>query len=318
MRQVRRITLALLCAIALSGAIAADADKPAAKYPSAQEILDAAPASAWRELDPDNTLYLDIPGGRVVIELAPQFAPQHVANIRALAHAHYFDGLAILRSQDNFVVQWGDPNSGEKNARPLAPAKEHLPAEFSVAAKGLDFHRLSDSDGYAPQVGFVDGFPAGRDPSDGQAWLAHCYGTLGAGRGMAADSSTGAELYVVDGQAPRQLDRNITTVGRVVQGMELLSTLPRGTGPLGFYEKPEQYVPIKSIRLAADVPAAERVRLQVIRTDTPTWDAVVEARRNRRDDWYKRPAGHIDLCNIPVVARTPPAPAAAAAATAKH
>ncbi len=318
MHPARRVTLVLACMIALQGTLAADAPKTPPKYKSAQEILDAAPASDWRELDPNNTLYLDLAGGRVVIELAPQFAPQHVANIRALAHAHYFDGLFIIRSQDNFVVQWGDPNSGEKNAKPLAPAKEHLPAEFTVNSKSLNFHFLPDSDGYAKQIGFVEGFPAARDPSDGQAWLAHCYGVLGAGRGTEADSSNGSEIYVVSGQSPRQLDRNITTVGRVVQGMELLSVLPRGTGPLGFYEKPEQYVPIKAIRLASDVPEAERVKLQVIRTDTPTWDAVVEARRNRRDEWYKRPAGHIDLCNIPVTARTPPAAAAKPASAPAH
>jgi peptidylprolyl isomerase len=88
----------------------------------------------------------------------------------------------------------------------------------------------------------------------------------------------------------------------------LLSTLPRGTGPLGFYEKPEQRVPIRSIRLAADLKAAERLRLQVLRTDTPLFAELVEARRNRRDDFYKRPAGHIDLCNVPLPVRTAPAP----------
>ncbi len=314
---------ALACVFALQAATAAEpvgtthsAQSP--KYKSAQDILDAAPASAWRDLDPQNTLYLELATGRVVIELAPQFAPRHVANIRALVHAHYFDGLSINRSQDNFVVQWGDPAEDPKNAKSLAPAESRLPAEFTTSSKGLDFHLLKDSDGYAPQVGFVDGFPAGRDPANGQAWLAHCYSTLGAGRDVAADSSTGAEIYVVTGQSPRQLDRNITTVGRVVQGMELLSVLPRGTGALGFYEKPEQRVPIKSIRLAADVPEAERTRLQVIRTDTPTWDAVVEARRNRRDEWYKRPAGHIDLCNVPISARAVPLQSATPASAAKH
>ncbi len=315
MRRIRLALIALTCAFVTQSAYAATTTKPTPKYKSAQEILDAAPTSAWRDLDPENTLYLELASGRVVIELAPQFAPQHVANIRTLAHAHYFDGLAILRSQDNFVVQWGDPDAGEKTAKSLDPAKARLPAEFTIATKGLHFHRLSDSDGYAPQVGFVDGFPAGRDPKHGQTWLTHCYGVLGAGRDVAADSSNGSEIYVVSGQSPRQLDRNITTLGRVVQGMELLSVLPRGTGALGFYEKPEQRVPIKSVRLAADVPEAERTPLQVIRTDTPTWDAVVEARRNRRDDWYKRPAGHIDLCNVPIAARAPVQPAAAAAAT---
>jgi peptidylprolyl isomerase len=88
--------------------------------------------------------------------------------------------------------------------------------------------------------------------------------------------------------------------------MELLSTLPRGTGPLGFYEKPEQHVPIANVRLAADVPAAERENLEVIRTDTASFQALVEARRNRRDDWYLVPAGYIDLCNVPIVSRPRP------------
>ena len=309
---MRRSCLALamlLCIVTWSSSLAADpapASKP--KFRTAQQIIDAAPASAWRDLDPAQTLYLELASGRVIIELAPQFAPQHVANIRTLAHDHWFDGLSINRAQDDFVVQWGDPEAGEKDARPLAPAKDHLPAEFSADAAGLHFHALADSDGYAPRVGFIDGFPAGMDPATGKAWLAHCYGTVGAGRDMAPDSSTGAELYVVIGQAPRQLDLNITTVGRVVKGMELLSVLPRGSGPLGFYEKPEQRVPIKSIRLASEVPAAERTPLQVLRTDTPTWDAQVEARRNRRDDWYLRPAGHIDLCNVPIPVRAPPKP----------
>ncbi len=170
----------------------------------------------------------------------------------------------------------------------------------------LPFTRLPDVDGYAPAVGFSNGFPVGGDPAVKQAWLAHCYGMVGAGRSNEIDSGNGAELYVVIGNAPRQLDRNIALVGRVVQGMELLSTLPRGTGPLGFYEKPEQYVPIESVRLAADVPAAERIGLEVMRTDTPTFQALVESRRNRQDDWYKVPAGHIDLCNVPIPVRPRP------------
>jgi peptidylprolyl isomerase len=129
---------------------------------------------------------------------------------------------------------------------------------------------------------------------------------VGVGRGTQVESGSGAELYVVNGHAPRHLDRNVALVGRVVQGMELLSTLPRGTGPLGFYEKPEQYVPIRSVRLAADVPQKDRARLEVIRTDTATFAALVESRRNRRDEWYKVPAGHVELCNVPIVVRPAP------------
>lgn len=303
---MRPALIALLVASALAPALTVHADEtPRPK--TTQELLDASLATDWRTLDPASTLYLELDSGRVVIELAPDFAPEHVANIRTLAHEGYWNGMSINRSQDNFVVQWGDPAEEGQPRKSLGSAKAKLPAEFERKAEGLAFHALPDKDGWAPQVGFVGGFAAARDPRSGEAWLAHCYGAVGAGRDVAADSSDGSELYVVDGQSPRQLDRNITVVGRVVDGMERLSVLPRGTGPLGFYEDAAQRVPIKSIRLAADVPEAERTRLQVLRTDTPLFDAVVESRRNRRDDWYKRPAGHIDLCNIAIPTRDPPA-----------
>lgn len=273
-----------------------------------QDILDASTPADWRPLDPENTLYLELDSGRVVIELAPLFAPEHVANIRALARGGYFDGLSINRSQDNFVVQWGDANGEDPaKAKPLGAARAKLPAEFTRPADGLPFTRLPDVDGWAPEVGFVQGIPAARDPAANLAWPTHCYATVGAGRGDTADSSNGTELYVVIGQSPRQLDRNITTVGRVVQGMERLSAIPRSLAAAGFYDKPEQRVPIRAIRLASTVPEAQRERLEIFRTDTPAWEALVESRRNRRDGWYLHPAGHIDLCNVPVPVRALPA-----------
>lgn len=263
------------------------------------EVLAASRPSDWRPLDPQNTLYLELESGRVILELAPDFAPRHVANIKALVRESYFDGLAIIRSQDNFVVQWGDP-TGKK---PIRSARRTLAAEFTRTAQDLVFTPLPDRDTYAPEVGFSNGFAAARDVKANQAWLTHCYGTIGVGRDNDADSGDGSQLYVVIGHAPRQLDRNITVVGRVVQGMELLSTLQRGTGALGFYEKPERHVPIRSIRLAADVSEAERTQLEVMRTDTSSFAALVEARRNRRDEWYKVPAGGIDVCNVPIPIR---------------
>ena len=313
MNALRLSSLVLLTFFAAGPAFAAQAEaaQPAATVPpkSTQELLDASQSSDWRALDPADTLYLQVPAGRVVIELAPRFAPAHVGNIETLAHEHYWDGLSIYRSQDNFVVQFGDPAEDEAQRKSIGSAKAHLPAEFSRPAAGLAFDRLPDTDGWAPQVGFVDGFPAARDPQAGEAWLAHCYGTLGAGRDVAADSSNGTELYVVDGQAPRQLDRNITVVGRVVKGMELLSVLPRGPEPMGFYERADQRTPILSIRRASDLPEAQRTPLQLLRTDTALFTQLVEMRRNRRDGWYKRPAGHIDLCNVPLPVRAPPSSA---------
>ncbi|MFZ6749877.1 peptidylprolyl isomerase [Undibacterium sp. Ren11W] len=279
--------------------------------PAMSELLKSSTATDWRPLHPENTLYLELEKGRVVIELAPGFAPQHVANIKALVREGYFDGLAILRSQDNYVAQWGDPN--EEDAAKKRVVKSTLTnsdPEFSVSIAtansgkvGKAFSRLPDVDGYAPQVGHVDGFAAARDPKMHQTWLAHCYGSVGVGRGNDANSGDGTSLYVVNGNAPRHLDRNVTVVGRVMQGMELISSLPRGTGPLGFYESVEQMTAIKTMRLAADVPESERSKLEILRTDTALFKAVVEAQRNRGGDWYKRPAGHIDLCNVPLPVR---------------
>ena len=297
-------TTLLASAVALAAALPLSAAEPA-KYRSAQEILDASPTSDWRTLDPASTLYMELESGRVIIELAPAFAPEHVGNIRTLAHEGFWNGLNIYRSQDNWVVQFGDPTEDEAKRKSIGTAKAKLPAEFERKAEGLRFDRLPDADGWAPQVGFVDGFQAGRDPATGQAWMAHCYGTLGAGRDTAPDSSNATELYVVIGQSPRQLDRNITVVGRVVKGMELLSVIKRGPDPMGMYDKPADYTPIKAIRLASDVPEAERTALQLLRTDSKTFADATEARRNRRDAWYVRPAGHIDLCNVPLPVRTP-------------
>ena len=300
-----------LLALALSFAIATPAlaqDAATPKYRSAKEIIDAAPASAWRDLDPANTLYMELPAGRVVIELAPGFAPAHVANIKTMARGGFWDGLTIYRSQDNFVVQFGDAEGEEAGKAKPYPAgtKTHLPAEFTRSDKGVRFDKLPDIDGWAAQIGFVDGMPSARDPKTGKAWIAHCYGVLGAGRNNAPDSSIGAELYVVTGQAPRALDHQLTVVGRVVKGMELLSVTPRGPEPMGFYEKPEQRAPIVSIKLASDVPEAQRTPLQLLRTDSQAFIDATEARRNRVDDFYTQPAGHIDLCNVSLPVRPAP------------
>lgn len=266
------------------------------------EVLEASTPGDWRPLDPANTLYLDLAAGRVVIELAPAFAPNHVANIKALVDNRYFDGLSINRVQDNYVVQWGDA----EEKRSLGTAKPKLAPEWDRSATGLPFISVPGPDGYAPETGFSDGWPVARDPKSGRAWLTHCYAMVGAGRGDTADSGNGAELYAVIGHAPRNLDRNVTLVGRVVQGIELLSSMPRGTGGLGFYEQAASRIPIRSVRLAADLPAAERIDLETLRTDTPTFAAYVESRRNRREAWYTTPVGHADVCAIRVPVRLRP------------
>jgi cyclophilin family peptidyl-prolyl cis-trans isomerase len=302
-RMLPHITLLLCLAMAVAHNVLA-ADPSRAKPPILSELLGASKPGDWRALDPQNTLYLELTSGRVVIELAPAFAPAHVANLKALVHEHYYDGLAVVRVQDNYVVQWADPDADKPSARKIQNAKRTLRGEFDRSLDpGLPFTRLPDGDVYAPEVGFCDGFPVARDPKAKKMWLVHCYGMVGVGRDNAADSGGGTELYVVIGQAPRHLDRNVTLVGRVWQGMELLSSLPRGTGALGFYEKPEQRVPIIAIHLAADVAPAQRTNLEILRTDTPLFRDLVESRRNRHEDWFHFQAGRIELCAVPVPVR---------------
>jgi len=275
----------------------------AAPSQTPEQILAAAPATDWRVLDPADTLYMDLPKGRVVILLAPGFAPKTIANIKTLVRSKYFDDSAIVRSQDNYVVQWSQEDKVKKASQ--AKRKGFVEFERPVSASLV---RLPDHDTYAPQTGFDGDFAAG---SDGKSeWLLHCYGSVGAGRDNAADSGSGVELYAVTGQAPRQLDRNITLVGRVVQGMDLLSALPRGGNAqgayMGFYQSPADYTKIHAIRLASEVPSKDRLKLEALKTDSTSFKAYVEARRNRHNDWFVRAAGAIDACNIPLPVRAAP------------
>lgn len=279
--------------------------KPTPRTSQADIIKQSAP-SDWRRLDPDNTLVMEVQGRPVIIELAPRFAPRHVANIRTLAREGYYTGSAIVRVQDNYVTQWADPADEEKEKdklKPLGTALAQLPAEFSIAYKGLPLTRFTDPDGWAPVSGFVDGMPVAADPGKNKAWLAHCYGMVGAARSAKPDSSNGTSLYAINGQGPRQLDLNITVVGRVVKGMDVLSALPRGPGAMGFYDKPELYVPITRARMLADIPADEQPAIEILRTDTATWRQLVEASRHAIGGWAVRSALHSNICNRSVPTR---------------
>jgi cyclophilin family peptidyl-prolyl cis-trans isomerase len=297
-RMKSRSAAGAVAAMSCVAAAAAWAADPAPAWQSLTEIVSASPASDWRMPDPANTLYLELPTGRVVIELAPAFAPLHIANIKTLVAEKYFDGLTVIRSQDNYVAQWGD----REEKRSLGSAKKTVPSEVErPLGSDLPFTLLADRDVYAPIVGFSAGFPVARDAQ--KIWLAHCYGMVGIGRGNDAESANGTQLYVVNGHSPRHLDRNVPLVGRVLAGMELLSVQPRGKGALGFYEHPEEGMTIRSVRLASDVPLAERSKLEAMRTDSVSFAKVVESRRNCHSEWCKYAAGAIELCNVQLPVR---------------
>lgn len=274
---------------------------PAKKLPTPNDIVAQVPAGAWRAIPADDLLVMDLNnGGRVVIQLAPQFAPVHVANIRALARSAYWSGASVYRVQDNYVAQWGQ-NSSDKPWPAGVTAKP--PAEYTRPLKGLAIVPLSYPDPYAPRVGFVEGWPVAYSPKAGWADLTHCYGTVGVGRDLSPDTGTGGELYAVIGHAPRHLDRNIAIVGRVIDGIDKLSSLPRGTEALGFYHDKAQNVPIASIRLASQMPPEERPLYEYLDSASAAFAQYVRVRAHRHDDFYIRPAGGVDVCNVQVPVR---------------
>ena len=264
------------------------------------EIVAAAPDEAWRDIDPELLLLIDLEGDRrIVVELNPTFAPEHVANIQLFARNAFWSGASVYRVQDNYVAQWG---IGDEEKPLPQGVRERPAAEYARSVDGLRVFGLGSSDSYAAAAGFVDGWPVALH-RDGTASLAHCYGTVGVGRGLDPDTGSGSELYAVIGHAPRHLDRNIAIVGRVVDGIEHLSSLPRGSGGLGMYEADEQRVPIVRSVLGAMLREEPVPRYQVMREDSDAFARYLSVRANRNDDFYRTPAGGVDLCNVNVPIR---------------
>jgi peptidylprolyl isomerase len=274
---------------------------PPKKLLTPNDIVTQSPASAWKTIPAEDLMVMDLAnGGRVVVQLAPAFAPVHVANIRALARGNYWQGSTIYRVQENYVAQWGQHASDKPWPAGVTPKP---PAEYTRPLKGLKITPLGSPDAYAPNAGFADGWPVAYSTKEGWADLAHCYSSVGVGRDLSPDTGRGGELYAVIGNAPRQLDRNIALVGRVVDGIDRLSTLPRGTEALGFYKDKAQNVPIASIKMASDMPTSERPSYEYLDTDSATFAAYLKVRANRHDDFYIRPAGGVDLCNVQMPVR---------------
>jgi peptidylprolyl isomerase len=323
--------LLLLPLLLAAGPAAVTPPKPA---PAPSEIVAAAPASDWVMIAPSDLLVMDLAADakgrvrRVVIQLMPPpFSQGWTRNIRKLAAAHWYDGTSINRVQDNYVVQWGDAT--QKKALPggLGTVGESgyvlkgwKPPEVvafgrKLIAQSRDLRQTHQReyaqipfepnpniiDTYALKTQYMRGWPFAGDEE--VLWPIHCYSMVGVGRGLSPDTGSGAELYTVIGTPPRHLDRNIALVGRVIEGIEHLSSLPRGTEVLGFYKTAEERVPILSIRLATELPAADQPRFEYLSTESASFAKYADARANRRDPFFIHPAGGADICNIPVPVR---------------
>jgi len=293
---MRRI--AIVPALTLVAAMQAAPPPGPPKTPS--EVIAASKPAEWAEIPAEELMVVDLKSGsRVVIQLAPAFAPVHVANIQKLARGGYWQGAAIYRVQDNYVAQWGNNDSEKPLPAGIVTAP---PAEYHRALKGLSIVPLGSPDAYAPAAGFARGWPVAYDPKGGTANLTHCYGSVGVGRGL-TDTGMGGELYAAIGHGPRHLDRNIAVVGRVVAGIEHLASLPRGTEALGFYKERSSDVPIASVHLASELAAPARPRFEYLKETSASFARWLHFRKNRKDDFYIRPAGGVDLCNAPVPVR---------------
>ncbi len=253
----------------------------------------------WRDVAQKDLIYLQLETGLVLIELNEAFAPKHLLNIKQLAENKYWDNQRISRVQDNYVVQWGG-NSEDKTK--LKNVKPKLKGEYySTKIDDSTITSLDDKDVYTKYVGFLNGFPVGHYGN--KTWMIHCYGALGVGRDEAFDSGNGAELYTVIGHSPRHLDLNITLVGRVRHGIEHLSSLPRGLGPMGFYKDKNKGMVIKSLRVGTQLPRRQQKFLQVLRTDTPLFKQLIGARKFRQESWFHYRSGRASICNIPLPVR---------------
>ena len=255
----------------------------------------------WRAIPDDEIVVMDLTGGRrVVIRLASAYAPEHVANVRRLALAHWWDGTSVYRVQDNWVAQWGGaPTDDEQKPLPAGvtarPAAEYdLPGVFAPA------QRLARADAYSTASGITaDGWAVA---SDGRAgWLAHCYGTVGVARDAAPDTGSGGELFMIIGGAGRRLDRNYTIVGRVIEGAGYLSGLPRSDAPMGVYAAASERTPIVAARLASDIPADTRPRFEYRAADNPRFAAMLASRVTPKPPTVG--LGGVDVCDVPLAVR---------------
>lgn len=267
----------------------------------------------WNTLDPHNTVYLEMQEGTVVIELNQVFAPKTVKQFKTLLGEQFYRGLSFYRVIDGFVAQGGDESDvdGSQIAKllkaefeidwPLKP-KDKDEAEDWVP---MSWTPVQTNDLFAPYTGFIDGFPAARDSiKAGKAWLTHCPGTVAMARNEDPDSS-GTDFYIVIGQAPRYLDRNLTVFGRVVWGMDVAQRIKRGpTMENGIIEADLDRSWIKRMRLASSLEEKERLDIWIADTNSKGFKDMLEERRNRKNKFFHhKPPKVLDICQVPVPVR---------------
>lgn len=284
---LRLMLLAAAASLIAGSAAAARDDDENVLRPS--DIAAAAPESAWRAVDPENMLVIDLPAGEVVVELRPDFAPRHVEQIKKLVRDGFYDGLKFHRVVEGFVAQGGDPKGDGTGSSDLP----NIPAEFSRDTQNVSGFVELGRDRIASRVGFIDGMPAGAQPESLRAfktdrevliWGLHCPGVMSMARATDPNSAN-SQFFLMLGEARLDLDRRYTTWGWIVDGSENSRRIMRG-------EPPPRPTPIIRMRIGADIPEGERPNVKVMRTDSEAFQQYVEALGAVKDGFVR------DICAV--------------------
>ncbi len=258
----------------------------------------------WRKVELSNAVLLTLPHGKVVIELAPQFAPKHTKQFSDLIKKGFYDGTKFYRVIDGFVAQAGPEDGSVKDKSVPLLAME---AELQVD-NAWSFTPVQKQDLFAAQTGFKDSFAialqAQEERALRKAWLTHCPGTLAMARNNEADSAT-SHFYFVIGQAPRYLDGIMTIFGRVIYGMQHIQGIQRtevfsGEDAIA----PSDFTEIINMQLMSDVAKKDQIHLEVENTASKAFLERLSNRRNRSHTFfYKKPPPVLDVCQIPIRSR---------------
>lgn len=290
--------------LATFGALAFAACSPAARSetpvpsPPAEAIpqLAASQGEDWRQVAPENLLVLQTAHGETLIELNPDFAPGHTARMRQLAKDRALNNTEFYRVIDGFVAQTGLNGAAKaENYPPLVNENERALSSETA------FTPLGNADLFASMVGHVDGFAAARDPQTGKEWLLHCPGAVAMARDTDPDSGAADYYIVLDAQ--RYLDRNLTVFGRVLTGMEYIQKVKRGDRKVesGVIQSPDHGDRIFSVSLASEMAEDARPVVEVMKTDSDSFEAVKRGKRIRRDPFfYNTPPEVVDICDMSV------------------
>jgi len=258
----------------------------------------AAVNSSWQLLPQDNLLYLDTDQGRVVILLAPQFAPEHVKRVKELVKSGFYDGVTFYRVIEGFVAQFGVPEHEWGSRAKLTPMK----AEFSWPVRNGDPYLLVQRpDLLAEETGFNQGFAVAREQN--QEWLAHCPGVVNMARANEPDTGV-ADIAIMMGQAPRHLDKNMSAFGKVVWGQFALNRIRRGEATEGgVIGSAAARTVIKQARLGTDLAPDRQLQLEWLSTTSSEFSQSIAERRSRTHVFYQHKGnGNMDVCypQVPV------------------